>query len=111
MFGSNLDLCKQTILQAPINLSITVKRQVLGNVGVLLGDWNVAMGNASLFITAHQTATSQASNQTSSSLRGLLFVVMDVSAGWRCSLFVSPADVYSITSQHFGASLLAPAKV
>jgi hypothetical protein len=101
-FGSNLDLCKSTIASAPANLTMTVKRQVLGTVGSLLGDWNVAMGNASLFITAHETSSKEGGR------RGLLLVVMDVNQGSRCALFISPADLNSLTSQHFGASMMAP---
>jgi hypothetical protein len=103
-FGDDLELCKSTIASAPANLTMTVKRIVVGAAGALLGDWNVAMGNSSLFITAHET-TIQESNR-----KGLLFLILEVTQGWRCALLVPPAEVSAITSAHFGASLLSPTK-
>jgi len=111
-FSGDFERCKKSIREASTNLTVTVRRKrAAGAAGVELvgghvGDWNVATGDASLFISAHFI-----DNRSSPDAgHGLLLVVMRVAEGWRFSLSVPPAALKQVTSAHFGASLLARSK-
>ena len=104
-FGRAFDKCKGLIRESGSILTLTVQRAKVADaevVGAHLGDWNVATGDASLFVSAHALDTAAGGPEF-----GLLLTVTRVAEGSRFALAVPTAALRAVTAKHFGASLLA----
>ena len=113
--GGDFDRCREFIMKAGTNLTLTVLRRRSGPLeylGAFLGSWHVTMGgdqggDGALFVSAHKIETEGYGSRRF----GLLLTLQRVVENVRYAVFVPADDLTKVCVEHFGASLLVPSKV